>query len=78
MGQGTGGQPEGLSHQAGQLQQISEGGRVLALREQVDALLGKIGQLSRRCPSKIVLIPHRARVVKTLRPGQATIGPRPD
>ena len=40
MGQGTGGQPKGLSRQAGQVQQIPEGGRVVTLREQADACLG--------------------------------------
>ncbi len=62
MGQGTGGQSKGLPRQAGQFQQIPEGGRVLTFREQADACLGEIGQVARCRVSEILPVPHRARL----------------
>jgi len=62
MGQGAGGQSKGLSHQAGQFQQIPEGGRVLTFREPADACLGEIRQVARCHASEILLVPHRARL----------------
>ena len=62
MGQSAGGHPEALSRYAGQLDQIPEPGGVVTLREQAHAGLGDIGQLARRRMSKILPIPHRARL----------------
>jgi len=62
MGQSAGGNPKGFAYQARQFQQMPKCGRIVTLREEANACLGEIGQLSWRCVSKILPVPHTARL----------------